>query len=156
MPKVPTRFFFTSGAGEGVTPQNAIDSARLAAGVGNLSLLSSSVMLPPACRQCEPRQLADGTLAPAVTAAVTSEIPGEIISAAVAVAWPTDSQRGALVMEYAACGHKEDIEAIARRMAEEGLRIRGLATRRLHSIAVQHRVQKLGCALACLVLCGDL
>jgi len=102
---------------------------------------------------CEPRKLEVGTLAPAVTAAIASDIPGEIISAAVAVAWAADTGHGAVVMEYAARGHKEDIEAIVRRMAEEGLRMRGLATGQLHSLAVQHRVQRIGSAVAGLVLC---
>lgn len=153
MIKTPTKYFFTCGAAESVTRQNALDGAKLAAGVGSLSLLTASALLPPDCHLCEPRQLTSGTLVPAVTAAIASDIPGEIISAAVAVAWPTDTRQGAVVMEYAARGHKEDVEGIARRMAEEGLRIRGLGVRQLHSIAVQHRVQEIGAAVAYLILC---
>ena len=146
-------YSISSGASEGETRENAFDGAKLAAGIGQLCLIDASAQLPADCQLASQPDLPEGAVTPAVTATIASEIHGEIISAAVAVAWPTDCSRGAVVMKYAACGHKEDIEAIARRMAEEALRMRGLSLRQLHSIAVQHRVQRLGCALASLVLC---
>jgi arginine decarboxylase len=154
--QLPSAYFLTSGVGEGSTAQNAADAARLAAGIGQLSLSPCQVHLPPNCRQCEPRPLTAGALTPGQFATISGEVPGEVISAAVAVAWPTDPASGAVVMEHAAAGHKEDIEAIARRMAEDGLRARGLKLRQLRSIAVQHRVQKLGSVVVALILCQDL
>lgn len=148
----PDNYFFTCGASEGLTRQNAFIGAKLAAGIGHLSLVETRIQLPPNCQLCLQPELAEGTLCPALTAEIASEIPGEIISAAVAVAWPTETLRAGLVMGYAARGHKEDIEAIVRRMAEEGLGMRGLSVRQIHSIAVQHRVQRIGCAVASLIL----
>jgi len=55
-------------------------------------------------------------------------------------------------MEYAAPGHKEDIEAVVRRMAEEGLRLREQEVEGVFSIAVQHKVEKTGAVLAAVVL----
>ena len=151
--RLPSAYFLTCGAGEGTTPQNSVDTARLAAGIGQLSLLSCQAHLPPACRQCEPHPLEPGVLTPALIATIYGEVPGEVISAAVAIAWPTDPAAGAVVMKHAAAGHKEDIEAIARRMAEDGLRTRDLKLRQIQSIAVQHQVQKLGSVVVALILC---
>ncbi len=150
--KVAKRFFLSCGASEGSSCKNALDLARIAAGVDNINLLTGCNLVPPQTRQTAPEQLAEAATLPAVIASICSETPGEIISAGIAVAWPTETSRAGLVMEYAASGHKEDIEAIARRMAEDGLKARGLAVREIHSIAVQHRVEQLGSVLAVAVI----
>ncbi len=111
-----------------------------------------SSIIPPGNKLVEPHQLPQGALVPVAYAAITTDMPGEVISAGVAAAYPTDETQAGLIMEYSSRGHKEDIEAIVRRMAEEGLRMRGLKVREIHSIAVQHRVEKIGTAFAAVVL----
>lgn len=61
-----------------------------------------------------------------------------------------------MVMEYAATGNKEVIEGIARRMAEEAMRTRGLEIREIRSVAVQHRVEKMACVAAAVILYSDI
>ncbi|WP_305046901.1 pyruvoyl-dependent arginine decarboxylase [Geoalkalibacter sp.] len=151
----PTSHFLTCGSAEGLTRPNAQDAARLVAGIGNVNLLSINAVLPPGCRFTAPTALPQGALVPAVHCAITSELPGEVISAGIAVAYPLDPAQSALVMDYSAPGHKEVIEAIVRRLAEEGLRARGLEIREIRSLAVQHRVEKIGSAVAALVLWQD-
>ena len=55
-------------------------------------------------------------------------------------------------MEYHAHGHREDAEAVVRRMAEEGLKARGWKIGRIQSLSIDHRVQKIGAAFAAVVL----
>lgn len=150
--KTPTTHFFTCGAAEGFSRDNALDGALLAAGIGNANLVKIRSVIPPGNRLIVQRPLPEGTLVPVAYSAITSQVPGEVISAGVAAAYPTGREHATVIMEYAASGHKEDIEAIARRMAEEGLRVRGLEVREIRSISVQHKVKKIGTALAAVVL----
>ncbi len=108
--------------------------------------------MPARCQLTEARQLPAGALVPAVCAAITSDMPAEVISAGIAVAYPVEEGRPAVVMKHAASGHKEDIESQVRRMAGEGLSRRGLEVREIRSIAVQHRVETFGAAVAAVIL----
>ncbi|HEY5672758.1 MAG TPA: pyruvoyl-dependent arginine decarboxylase [Malonomonas sp.] len=146
-----TRFFLSCATSEGATSADALDSARIEAGIGQLNLIDGCSLLPPGAALTDPQALNEALLVPALTAQISSEIPGEIISAAVAVAWPTDSAAAGVARAYAACGHKEDIEGIARRMAEAALLRRGQSVSSIQSTAAQHRVKQLGSALAAVI-----
>ena len=71
---------------EGETPLNAFDAALMAACIGNTNLVKVSSILPPHCEEISPVRLPFGALVPAAYASASGEQPGEIISAAVAVA----------------------------------------------------------------------
>jgi len=150
--KTPTTHFFTCGSSEGFTQLNSFDGALLAARIGNTNLVKMSSIVPPKSKLVEPHNLPQGALVPVAYAAITSDMPGEVISAGVAAAYPTDENHAGLIMEYSSRGHKEDIEAIVRRMAEEGLKMRGLEVKEIRSISVQHKVEKIGTAFASVVL----
>ncbi len=150
--KTPTTHFLTCGSGEGGTRPNSFDGALLQAQIGNTNLVRTSSIVPPKSRFVEPHPLPQGALVPVAYAAISSEMPGELMSAGVAVAYPADPSQAGVIMEYASRGHKEDIEAIARRMAEEALKMRGQPIGQIRSIAVQHRVENIGTALAAVVL----
>lgn len=150
--KTPTSHFFACGACEGFTRSNALDGAKLGARLGSVNLMKIGSIVPPCCSLVEPSDLPAGAMVPAAFAAITSELPGEVISAGVAVAYPAEIGQPAVVMEYSARGHKEDIEAIVRRMAEEALRMRDLQIAQIRSIAVQHKVETIGAAVAAVVL----
>jgi len=89
---------------------------------------------------------------PTAYAFISSDIPGEIISAAVAVALPKDDDRPGLIMEYSAQGHKEEIELIARNMAHEGMKMREQETREIRSASAEYKVKKIGAAFAAVIL----
>ncbi len=143
-----------SGASDGFTPLNAFDGALLKAGIGNTNIVKMSSILPPHCQQIPPIALPPGALVPAAYAALTSEVPGELISAAVAVALPEDENQNGLIMEYSAKGERQRIEEMVRNMALEGMKLRGWKIKDLKSIAVEYRVKKIGAALAAVVLWG--
>ena len=149
--QTPTTHFFTSGAAEAETPHNAVDGALFAAGLGAVNLITVNGSIPPHCNIIEARELPPGALIPAAYATTISQIRGEIISAAIAVAYPADPEKPAVVMDYAATGNKEVVEGIARRMAEEAMQTRELKIREIRSIAVQHRVETMGCVAAAVV-----
>jgi arginine decarboxylase len=150
--KTPTHYFLVSGASEGFTPLNAFDGALLRAGIGDTNLVKMSSIVPPHCQLISPAPLPPGSLVPTAYASITSDIPGEIIASAVAVALPKNPDYPGLIMEYSAKGPKAEIEETVRQMAIEGMKLRGRVIKDLNSIAVEHRVQKVGAALAAVIL----
>jgi arginine decarboxylase len=152
--KTPTQYFLVSGASDGYTPLNAFDGALLQAGIGNTNIIKMSSIVPPHCQLIAPVPLPPGALVPAAYAAITSDIPGETISAAVALALTEDSDRPGLIMEDSSRGHREAIEETVREMVKEGMKLRGWPIKELKSIGIEYKVKKVGAALAAVVLWG--
>jgi arginine decarboxylase len=152
--KTPTQYFLVSGASDGYTPLNAFDGALVQAGIGNTNIVKMSSIVPPHCQRISPIALPPGALVPAAYAALTSDVPGEIISAGVAVALPEDENQNGLIMEYSAKGERRKIEETVRNMAIEGMKFRGWPIKELKSIGIEYKVKKVGAALAAVVLWG--
>jgi arginine decarboxylase len=152
--KTPTQYFLVSGASEGYTSLNAFDGALIRAGIGNTNIVKMSSIVPPHCKLISPIALTPGALVPAAYAALTSDVPGEIISAGVAVALPEDENRNGLIMEYSAKGEQRKIEEMVRNMAMKGMKLRGWEIKDLKSIAIEYKVKKIGAVLAAVVLWG--
>jgi arginine decarboxylase len=152
--KTPTQYFLVSGASEGYTPLNAFDGALLQAGIGNTNIVKMSSIVPPHCKAVSPIPLPPGSLVPAAYACIASNVPGETISAAVAVALPEDENKNGLIMEYSAKGERLKIEEIVRNMAMEGMKLRGWEIKDLKSIAIEYKIKKIGAVLAAVILWG--
>jgi arginine decarboxylase len=148
----PTAYWLGAGEADSNTALNAFDGSLLAAGVGDTNLVKMSSILPPGCRRVKAALLPYGTLVPVAYAQITSDMPGEIIAAGVAVGVPADEKLPGLIMEYSARGHREDVEAIVRSMVETGFAMRSRELADIHSTAVQHKVEQIGSAFACVVL----
>lgn len=150
--KTPTKFFFVKGRSEGYTALNAFDGALLDAGIGNTNLVKMSSIIPPHSKEIPPITIPQGTLVPVAYASFTSEKPKDLIAAGVAAAFPEDEDHAALIMEYAAKGSKEEIEATVRRMAEEGMHMRRKKVKEIKSVTIEHRVERVGAVFAAVVL----
>ncbi len=150
--KTPIHYFLVSGASEGFTPLNAFDGALLRAGIGDTNLVKMSSIVPPRCQLISPVPLPPGSLVPTAYASITSDVPGQIISSAVAVALPKELHYPGLIMEYSGRGSKAEIEEMVRQMALEGMKLRKREIKELTSMAVEHKVQKVGATLAAVVL----
>lgn len=150
----PTIYCLVTGASAGYTQLNAFDGALLAAGIGNTNLIKVSSILPPGVQERSVHELGlePGALVPVAYGHMESDIPGSMISAAVAAAFPRDADRPGLIMEYNAHGHREDAEQVVRRMAEAGMEQRGWAVDRIQSVATDLRVEKTGAVIAAVVL----
>ncbi|GAB4293995.1 MAG: arginine decarboxylase, pyruvoyl-dependent [Myxococcota bacterium] len=148
----PDFYFFTSGKAEGETHLTTFDACLLSSNVGNTNLVKLSSIIPPGCVEKEPVSLPYGAALPIAYAYISSDMPGEVISAAVAVALPSDPSKPGLIMEYSARGHKEDIERIVKRMAEEGMKNRAYEIKEIKTQSVEHRVERNGGAFAGVVL----
>lgn len=150
--KTPSTYHMTSGSSEGFTLLNSFDGALMAAGIGNTNLVKMSSICPPHARQVDSVTLPHGALVPVAYASITSDKPGQTIAAGVAIAFPEDEDHAGLIMEYSAQDTKTAVEAKVRRMAEEGMKMRGKAIREIKSMAVEHTVKECGAAFAAVVL----
>lgn len=147
---LPKKYFITSAASEGDTQLTAFDGALLKARVGNTNLLRVSSILPPGCEYSPDLIIPPGSLLPIAYGAIISEVPGELIAAAVAVGMQAEGF--GVIMEYSGHCSKSEAEAEVVRMVEEAFRIRGLELIDVKIAAVEHRVEKIGCAFAAVPL----
>lgn len=153
--KKVTKVAATAGRAEGSTPLNAFDNALLAAGIGNINLVKVTSIVPPDVDIVELPRIKPGALIPAAYAYATSRVPGEVISAAVGYALPVDRTRAGVIMEYHDRVPRAEAEQAIRRMLEEAFRVRGEAIRELSVFATEHRVERIGCAVAAVTLLSE-
>ena len=145
----------TAGRAEGLTPLNAFDNALLAAGIGNANLVKVSSIIPPDVDIVDLPQIKPGVLVPTAYACITSEVPGELISAAVGYALPDDRTRAGVIMEHHDKGPADAAERLVRRMLEEAFCVRGEKIREVRIVSAEHRVERTGCALAAVTLLAE-
>jgi arginine decarboxylase len=150
--KTPTKYFMVSGASEGFSLLNAFDGALLRAGIGDTNLVKMSSIVPPYCTLIDPVKIPPGSLVPTAYASMTSDVPGQMISSAVAVALPEDPVHAGLIMEYSARGTRKEIEERVRTMAIEGMKFRDRKIKSLTSIAIEYQVNQIGATFAAVVL----
>jgi arginine decarboxylase len=155
MTRTVTMAAATAGRAEGSTPLNAFDNALLAAGIGNINLIKVSSILPPEVPVMELPKIKPGALIPTAYAAVTSETPGELIAAAVGYAVPDDPAKNGVIMEFHGHATREEAERAIRGMLDEAFRVRGEAVKEMKVFAVEHTVERIGCALAAITLLAE-
>ena len=152
--RTPTKFFLVSGSSDGFSLLNAFDGALLASGVGDTNLVRMSSILPPGCTEIKPwpTSLPQGALVPVAYASITSDVPGEVISAAVAIGIPEDASLAGLIMEYSARADEAAVRSQVIKMAEKGMEVRKRPIREIMSISSTFRVESVGAAFAGVVL----
>jgi arginine decarboxylase len=155
MTKTVTLAAATAGHAEGGTALNAFDNALLAAGIGNINLIKISSILPPDVPVVDLPKIKPGALVPTAYAAMTSETPGERVAAAVGYAIPDDPAKNGVIMEFHGRSTREEAEEQIRTMLEEAFRVRGETIAEMRVVAVDHRVERVGCALAAITLLGE-
>ncbi len=152
--QTPTKFFLVSGSSEGFSLLNAFDGALLASRVGDTNLVKMSSILPPHCEEIKPApvSLPQGALVPVAYASLSSDAPGEVISAAVAIGIPKDENCAGLIMEYSARAEEGVVVERVKKMVEKGMELRNRAIREIRSISASHKVASIGAVFAGVVL----
>jgi len=146
----PKKFFITAGSAEGKNHLNAFDNALLAGKIGNLNLVRVSSILPPGVQYCPNLEIPPGSLVPTAYGYIVSDTPGELISAAVGVGFSKDTF--GVIMEYSGRCSKEEAEKATISMLEEAFETRGMKLEGTRIASTEHRVDKIGCALAAVPL----
>lgn len=147
----PRKFTVMAGSAEGPTRLNAFDNALLESGIGNLNLLRVSSILPPGAQETEPFDVAPGSLLPTAYGTITSEEPGTVISAAVAVGIAAHEEYG-VIMEFSGQCTRQDAQNRVEYMVRQALAQRNREVQRIIVRAVEHRVESIGCAFAAVAL----
>jgi arginine decarboxylase len=146
----PNALWVTTGTGEGTTELNAFDNALLDAGIGNLNLIKVSSIVPHGAVFLDaPPTIIAGSLTPTVYSVIHSDTAGETICAAIGIGIGKDSH--GMIFEYHATS-REVSERVVTGMVEEGFARRGLPLERLAVHIAEHRVERVGCAVAAVVL----
>ncbi len=153
--KTVTKMAVAAGHAEGGTALNAFDNALLAAGIGNVNLLKVSSIIPPEAELVELPAIRPGALVPTAYVSIESAIPGQTISAAVGLGLPVDPSQPGVIMEFSGPGDRATAEAAVREMVEEAFRVRHSPLREVRVAVTEHRVERLGCAVAAAVLLTD-
>lgn len=146
----PKKFFVTAGSAEGKNPLNAFDNALLKSRIGNLNLMRVTSILPPGVQYCPGMEIPPGSLVPTAYGYIISDVPGELIAAAVGVGFSSDSF--GVIMEYSGKCGKEDAERAIERMLREAFETRQMELKGIKIAATEHRVEHTGCALAAVPL----
>lgn len=151
---IPEKYKLTTGSGEGDTALTAFDAALLDAGLGNYNLVKLSSILPPGARPSDRlrEEVPPGSLLPVAYGFITSDQPGQVISAAVAVGL-TGTTYG-LIMEHKAAAPLAETRRQVTEMVREGLARRGLPARDILATGVECRVSqgKTACAFAAIAM----
>lgn len=151
MLSTPAKYTPVAASSEGRTKLNAFDHALLKAGIGNVNLLRVSSILPARAKLIEEFEAAPGSLVPTAYGSIVSDIPGDLISAAVGVGINSEESFG-VIMEFSGKCSKADAEEAIRKMVEEAFETRGLSLNQVIIKATEHRVEKIGCAFAAVAL----
>ena len=146
----PNALWVATGAAEGTTELNAFDNALLAAGIGNLNLVKVSSIVPQGVELLgAPPVITPGSLVPAVYSVVHSGTAGETICAAVGIGISKGNH--GMIFEHHGTS-REVTERVVGGMVEEGFARRSLPLERLAVHVAEHRVERVGCAVAAVVL----
>lgn len=146
----PKKFFVTAGSAEGKNHLNAFDNALLIGRIGNLNLMRVSSILPPGVRYCPNLDIPPGSLVPTAYGYIISDVPGELISAAVGVGFSKDTY--GVIMEFSGKCSKEEAERKIISMLEEAFKTRGMKLEGTRLASAEHCVEAIGCALAAVPL----
>lgn len=148
--QTPKKFTLVAGTAEGRTRLNAFDNALLASGIGNLNLLKISSILPPATEFVEKLSIPPGSLTPTAYGSIVSDVPSEVISAAVGIGFSKNDY--GVIMEFSGKCSQAEAERQIRAMVEEAFEVRGLPLAKIMIKATDCTVQKCACAFAAVAL----
>jgi len=146
----PKKYFVTAGAAEGTSKLNAFDNALLAARIGNINLIRVSSILPPGTRYEPDLTFPPGSLVPTAYGYIVSDIPGELIAAAVGVGISRESF--GIIMEFSGKCNETEARAKIEGMIREAFERRKMEMVEMRIASVEHRVAHIGCALAAVPL----
>lgn len=150
--KLPDKFFLVRGSAEGPSLLNSFDNALLAAGIGNTNLVRVSSIIPPGAVEISIPVLPMGSLVPVAYSYESSDVAGEIISAAVAVGLPEDTGEPGIIMEHHLKGSAQECEETARRLVLQAFESRSCGLKEVRSVASTAKVIKTATAFAGVVL----
>jgi arginine decarboxylase len=105
-----------------------------------------SSILPPGTVYEPGLTIPPGSLVPTAYGYITSDVPGEIISAAVGVGFSKDTF--GLIMEHAGKCLEEEARQKVENMLREAFAARDMSLSEIMIVSCTHQTEKIGCSLA--------
>jgi arginine decarboxylase len=149
---LPDRYFLVAGFAEGRSTLNAFDNALMKAGIGNTNVVRITSILPPWAVEVPPITLPCGALVPAAYAEETSDVPGTVVTAAVACGVPRNPALPGVIMEHHARADEQGCRQEVIRRIEEAFEARGCELASIQVASASGVVQRIGSAVAAVVL----
>lgn len=147
------RIAIVSGKDEGPTKLNAFDNALSDAGIGDVNLIKVSSMLAKNTQITDLPTLKAGAMVNCVLSTVTSDIPGEEITAVVAVA--LGEELGCVVETTGREKSPDDLTAEAKFMVEYMMEKRGVEIKELIIESSTLTVDQIGSVVSAVVYIND-
>lgn len=125
MKLIPKKVFFTSGVGVHSEHLESFEVALRDAGIERFNLVTVSSILPPKCEVVSKeeglKELSPGEIIFCVMSKISSNKPGQMLSASVGCAFPGSTNKHGYISEYYACGETAEeagkyTEELARNM----------------------------------------
>lgn len=138
-----------SGKDEGPTMLNAFDNALYDAGIGDVNLIKVSSMLEANTEVIPLTKLKPGSMVNCVLSEITSDNPGDIITAVVAVA--IGEELGCVVETSGINENKEDLIKKAESMVKYMMEKRNVEIKELIVEEITHTVENIGSVIASVV-----
>ncbi|MCQ2972186.1 MAG: arginine decarboxylase, pyruvoyl-dependent [archaeon] len=138
-----------SGKDEGPTMLNAFDNALYDAGIGDVNLIKVSSMLEANTEVIPLTKLKLGSMVNCVLSEITSDNPGDIITAVVAVA--IGEELGCVVEASGINENKEDLIKKAESMVKYMMEKRNVEIKELIVEEITHTVENIGSVIASVV-----
>ncbi|MCL6560403.1 MAG: pyruvoyl-dependent arginine decarboxylase, partial [Firmicutes bacterium] len=91
------------------------------------------------------------SLVPTAYGYIVSDVPGEVISACVGVGINSSDTFG-VIMEFSGKCSKQEAEQAITEMVKEAFETRGMELKEIKLASTEHKVEKIGCALAAVPL----
>ena len=142
----------TSGRAEGPTKLNAFDNALLDAKIGDINLIKVSSILPEGTEVVPVPKFPPGDMVNCVLAYISSDVEGDLISAAVALA--TSDYFGCVVENTGINRDPEDVKNEAESMVRYMMDVRGLNINEIKIANENHIVKNHGAVVASVVYIG--
>ena len=139
----------TSGKAEGPTKLNAFDNALLDAKIGDINLIKVSSILPSGTEIVPVPKFSEGDMVNCVLAHTSSDVKGDLISAAIAVA--TSDYFGCVVENTGINQDPENVKNEAESMVRYMMDVRGLNIKEIILADMSHTVKKHGAVVAAVV-----
>ena len=146
----PKKFYLAAASAEGDSKLTAFDNALLAGNIGNINLIRVSSILPPGAEHDPELIIPPGSLVPTAYGYIISDQPGQLIAAAVGIGFSKDTF--GVIMEFSGICSGQEAHDNIESMLREAFRSRGMELVEMKIKAAEHRVEKIGCALAAVPL----
>ena len=152
---IPKYFSLVTGKAEGNTKLTAFDNALLSANVGDYNIVKVSSIIPPGCVFMSDYKIEPGSIVYCAYGFIICNLPGEIISSAVAVGVSNDYEiESGLIMEYSSKCIKTVSEEKVKSMVVEGMTYRKKDIKDILFTSSEHEVKKIGAVFSGVLLWG--